>query len=115
VPDKVVPDRGSGRPNTIKIKPTKAVPTEIKPPVTDNPKVVTPEVKPTQTAPTAAMVANQWQKVGEQLKALGPGQDDMWNRWRRININEAMKDPAKLAQAADILAKLSRELAAIKK
>jgi serine/threonine protein kinase len=110
-PDKVTPDKGK-RP----IK-TKVDPTQIKPPGTDD-KVTTPEVKPEVTppvtAPTASSVAAHWQKVGQQIRALGPGQDDLWNRYRRIQIQDAMKDPNKLREAADILAKLSRDLAKLK-
>ena len=120
-PDKATPDKPADkikRPIKADLRPTKVEPAEIKPPGTD-PRV-TPEVKgtPEVTRPPAALtataVASQWQRVGEQIKALGPGQDDLWNRYRRININTAMKDPTALREAADILAKLARDLAKLK-
>ncbi|MBA3457588.1 MAG: hypothetical protein H0T42_31190 [Deltaproteobacteria bacterium] len=92
---------------------TKVQPVEVTAPVTK----VTPEITPAPvtTAPTASSVASQWQRVGQQITALGPGQDDLWNRHRRINIQDAMKDPAKLREASQILDKLARDIAALKK
>lgn len=118
-PDKPTPDKPANkikRPVKTEIKTTKVETPMVKPPGTDiTTKVAPPEVTPPVTAPTATAVANQWQRVGEQIKALGPGQDDLWNRYRRIQIQDAMKDPKKLSEAADILARLARDLAALKK
>ncbi len=126
-PDK--PTVSAITPDKPTITPDKPVPDKvaIKRPVkpdtksTENPDANTAkgvEVKPdtkvvsAPTAPNAGLVAASWKKVGEQIKALGPGQDELWNRYRRINIQTAMGNPAKLREAADILDKLSRDLAA---
>jgi len=122
-PDRPTPDKpiskpadkltGSGKTGG---KSTQVTAVKIKPPGTGTATAITtPEVTPPAIAPSAASVATQWQRVGERIKALGPGQDDLWNRYRRIQIQDAMKDPAKLREAADILAKLSRDLVPLEK
>ena len=90
-------------------KTTQVTAVEIKSPGT-HATITAPEVTPPAIGPSAASVATQWQRVGERIRALGPGQDDLWNRYRRIQIQDAMKDPDKLREAADILGKLSRDL-----
>jgi serine/threonine protein kinase len=111
VPDKVVPDKTPKRPKTTGTKPqqvttTKPV-TEIKPPIVADP-------EPPEGAPNKTKVSQQYQSIGARLKALGQGGDgidEMWNLYRRIKIQNAMLDDAKLREAADILARLEKQLA----
>ena len=108
VPDKVIkrPVQPGAKPDVktskrVGIKPdTKVVPPAAST-VTPDTAVITP----------GARIFAHWKKVGEQIRALGPGQNDLWNRYRRIQIQTAMTDPAKLREATDILDKLSGDLA----
>lgn len=67
----------------------------------------------------ARALAAEYQAVGSKLRALeqAKGQDavsDLWSRYRFIRIADAMSTQQKRDQAAAILAKLTREIAARK-
>jgi serine/threonine-protein kinase len=87
-------------------------------------KVDTPSPQVAETKQPAAMdareLAAEYQAVGSKLRALeqAKGQDavsDLWSRYRFIRIADAMSTQQKRDQAAAILAKLTREIAARKK
>ena len=104
------------RPPSTKPRPAKPpiATTKSEPPVT-KPEPVVP-VAPPDPAPAtlgANQVAALYGAIGKRLGALGADADpNWWVLYRRIKINEAMKDPAKLAEAQQLLAKIQRELAA---
>ncbi len=83
--------------------------TKVEPPVEAKPKTVDNN-----------MLVKQYQTVGQQLKALqaAKGQDavnDLWSRYRMINIVDSMKTQDKRDAASSILAKLAGEIATRKK
>ena len=67
-----------------------------------------------ETAPAkldANTVAAQYSAIGKRLGVMGPNADpNWWVLWRRIKINEAMKSPALLEEAARLLAKVQAEM-----
>ena len=75
-----------------------------------------PEVKqPAVPAPSdAAAVAAKYREVGQKLSALGPAANDLWPRYRMIRIQDAMTRPDKRTEALASLARLDREIAAVK-
>lgn len=81
------------------------------------------ETTSTQTAPPpidAAKLASQYKAVGAQLKALEDARgseatSDLWPRYRFIRLSDAMTTQQKRDQAAAILTKLTRDIAARKK
>ncbi|MDB4962472.1 MAG: serine/threonine protein kinase [Myxococcales bacterium] len=110
VPDKVTPDRT--RKTTPKLTGTKVTTTKVEPVAEVKP--VVEEPKPATTEPNKTKVSQQYQAIGAKLKALGQGGDgidEMWNLYRRIRIQNAMLDAAKLREAADILERLEKQLA----
>ena len=90
---------------------------EIKQPEIKQPEIKQPEIKqpevPKQT--DAAAIAAKYSAVGKQLAALGAAANDLWPRYRLIRIQDVMSNPAKQSEAAGILAKLEREIAALQK
>ena len=70
-----------------------------------------------KTEPTpenlSAKVAAQYTTIGKRLGAMGANADPhWWVLYRRIVINEAMKDRTKLVEAARLLAQIQGEMAA---
>jgi serine/threonine-protein kinase len=113
-------------------KPTKTRATPKTPPksnptnsATTNPTTATTKVDP-PVVPTAepkvvdsAMLAKQYQAVGGQLKTLREAKgadatDDLMQRFRLINIVDAMKSQPKRDAAWAVLTRLSKEIAARK-
>jgi hypothetical protein len=93
---------------------------KIVPPGTgsDNTVVRVPDVKqpdPTATKSDAAAIAARYSAVGQKLKALGPAATELWPRYRLIRIQDVMSSPEKRAEAAQILGKLERDIAALPK
>ena len=77
-----------------------------------------PEVKqpdPTATKSDAAAIAARYSAVGQKLKALGPAATELWPRYRLIRIQDVMASPEKRVEAAQILGKLERDIAALPK
>ena len=106
---------------TPEVKTTKAPETkapEIKAPETKTPEIKAPETKtPEIKAPqsNASTIAAKYSAVGQKLRDLGPAANDLWPRYRRINIQDVMIYPDKQKAAAGILAALEQDIAAIKK
>jgi eukaryotic-like serine/threonine-protein kinase len=91
---------------------------KLVPPGTTTTVAKTPEIKapdPTATRSDAAAIAARYSSVGQKLKALGPAATDLWPRYRLIRIQDVMSSPEKRAEAAQILGKLEREIAALPK
>jgi len=63
----------------------------------------------------AAAIAARYAAVGRKLAGLGPAANELWPRYRMININGVMSNADKRAEAAAILGKLERDIAAIGK
>jgi hypothetical protein len=58
-------------------------------------------------------VAAQYSAIGKKLAAMGQNADpNWWVLWRRIKINEAMGNPARLAETAKTLATIQSEMTA---
>jgi serine/threonine-protein kinase len=96
----------------VKDPKTTAKTPEVKQPEIKQPEIKQPEV-PAQS--DAAVIAAKYSAVGKQLAALGPAANDLWPRYRLVRIQEVMSNPAKRSEAAGILAKLERDIAALKK
>jgi serine/threonine-protein kinase len=86
---------------------------EVKTPEAKTPEVRTPETKTPQSS--ASTIAATYSAVGQKLRDLGPAANDLWPRYRRINIQDAMIYPDKQKEAAANLAKLEQDIATIKK
>ena len=123
-----IPDAGAEVAKvTPKVTPkiTKVVPKVTKDPKQKDPKQ-TDEVKITKVEPKvepkveatpgkldANKVAAQYTAIGKRLGAMGQNADpNWWVLWRRIKINEAMGDPARLAETAKVLANIQSEMTA---
>jgi len=79
------------------------------------PQKIDTKVEPkVETAPAkldANKVAAQYSAIGKRLGVMGQNADpNWWVLWRRIKINEAMKDPALLDEAARLLSKVQAEM-----
>ncbi len=79
------------------------------------PQKIDTKVEPkVETAPAkldANKVAAQYSAIGKRLGVMGQNADpNWWVLWRRIKINEAMKDPALLDEAARLLSKVHAEM-----
>jgi serine/threonine protein kinase len=90
---------------------------EIKQPEIKQPEIKQPEVKQPEVVKQtdSAAIAAKYSAVGKQLAALGAAANDLWPRYRMIRIQEVMSNPAKQSEAAGILSKLERDIAALKK
>ncbi|CAN5904755.1 hypothetical protein BH11MYX3_BH11MYX3_16800 [soil metagenome] len=86
---------------------------EIKQPAIKQPEIKQPEATATQS--DAAAIGVRYREVGQKLGALGPAANDLWPRYRLIRIQDVMSKPDKRAEAAQILSKLERDIAALKK
>ncbi len=119
-PGMKVPGKGKD-PKTVgktpEIKQPEIKQPEIEQPEIKQPEVKQPEVKQPEVAAQseAAIIAAKYSAVGRQLVALGPAANDLWPRYRLIRIQDVMSKPAKRTEVAEILAKLEREIAALKK
>ncbi len=79
------------------------------------PEAKQPDPPPIATKSDAAAIAAHYSAVGQKLKALGPAATDLWPRYRLIRIQDVMASPEKRAEAAQILGKLERDIAALPK
>ncbi len=93
----------------IKDPKTTKVP-EIKQPEIKQPEIKQPEIKQSD----AAAIGDRYREVGQKLGALGPAANELWPRYRMIRIQDVMSKPDKRAEAAQILSKLERDIAALK-
>ncbi len=112
-----IPDAGA---EVAKVTPkvTPKVPPKTTPKTKDpkgEPKVTTHVTPKVETAPAkldSNKVAAQYTAIGKRLGAMGVNADpNWWVLYRRIKINEAMRSPALLEEAATLLAKIQREIA----
>jgi len=111
-----IPDAGADiakvTPKVTKVtKVTKKDPkdTKVEPKITK----VVPKVETAPGKLDGNKVAAQYSAIGKRLGTMGANADpNWWVLWRRININDAMGDPALLKQAAQLLGKIQSEMTA---
>ncbi len=84
---------------------------QVSQPAIKRPEVKQPEVTVTQS--DAAAIGLRYREVGQKLGALGPAANELWPRYRLIRIQDVMTKPDKRAEAAQILSKLERDIAAL--
>ncbi len=132
VPERVISESGSAAPAVVDVPAIKKTPPvvkvvktkdsktvakvpevmpEIKQPEIKQPETKQPEVPATQS--DAAAIGVRYREVGQKLGALGPAANDLWPRYRLIRIQDVMTRPDKRAEAAQILSKLERDIAAL--
>ena len=129
----VIEPKPATQPKPTRPKVTKTVvKTPAKTPTPPPPTTTPPQTPPVQTTKVeprkpvdpkgvdASTLVAQYKTVGGQLKALqdakGPDEvNDLWARYRMINIVDSLKTPEKRDGAASVLAKLANEIAVRKK
>jgi serine/threonine protein kinase len=98
-----------------KVQPKTVAKVETKPAEVAKPEVKPEVVKPVELKPGEKLVDNalwaRYTKAGETIKALGDKGNDLWPKYRRINLNNAMTSPEKALEARQILAELEATLA----
>jgi outer membrane biosynthesis protein TonB len=111
-PVDVVKPKDTGKKPVVKVKPDKQP--EVKQPEVKQPEVVKPVEPPVEVKAvgiTSGALVAQYSTVGRDLKALGDKAADLWPRYRRIQLNDALATAATRSEASAILSELSKTAA----